>query len=482
MSSSNLYSNYAYSKNNTGLRNEVQKMRRKLQEIQWRQEREQHLKEEEDRKALELEKFRKAEAERQEIEKKTKRYFAFDQYDRKKLVKDRSYYFGDYETKNESWRPDGKGQFIDQEDTILEGEFRKGDYRGGTVYFRSTEQSWTGAVKHDVIQGNGTMLTKSYRAKTAKDIVFGEDHLEPGSFNASSNNSVASSKSNRSKLSSIRQEMNHRGHTKEDSDQPDSPRRKERKELEEKRKQMVEMVHTDEVLAFNGQVMCKKAELQPGTRIEFFDDQYARVGISDSTQLSTTNLSPPRYTRNSAVHRIEAMRISQSERQQATQSSLPDLKTYRIPGPFAPPSSTNPNLLLKLSSPASFSSSSSMSLLTEDTYERNKGPPHLNAMDRGHFSLQATIIEHRRDWKYLVRLDDEVYPRDRILDFQHLGRLRILREQPRIFHLHSFPAVFSNHPQNNSPYHPPTHNGPGPGDHPHPVYDKSGMSVTGTNH
>lgn len=87
MSSSNLYANHGYGKYQTGLRNDVQKMRRKLQEIEWRKEREQLIIEEEQRKARELEKLRQQEAERKEIERKTKRYFAFDNYDRRNWSK-----------------------------------------------------------------------------------------------------------------------------------------------------------------------------------------------------------------------------------------------------------------------------------------------------------------------------------------------------------------------------------------------------------
>lgn len=76
-------------------------------------------------------------------------------------------------------------------------------------------------------------------------------------------------------------------------------------------------------------------------------------------------------------------------------------------------------------------------------------------LTRGHFHHRATIIEHRGDWKYLLRMDAEVYPRDRIINLASIGKFRIMHEAPRVYHLHAFPAVF-NHPQphvmNNTPY------------------------------
>lgn len=456
-SSLNQYSSYGYGKNNTGLRNDVQKMRRRLQEIEWKQEREQLRIDEEERKTQELEKWRKAEAERKETERKTKRYFAFDTYDRKKLVKDRSYYFGDFELSSDAWRPNGMGQFFDQDQKLLQGKFRQGDFQGGSVYFRTTEQSWQGNVKYDIIQGKGTIISKSYREKTAKDMHFGDDQLEPGSYATSSNNSVASHhtsndhNNHNSNKSHAGDSMKNSGKLKDEEE--DEVNAQRRKDLEEhRRKNMVEIVNSDEVLAYNGEIICKRDELIPGLRIEFYDDQYARVGISDSTQLSTTNLSPPRYTRNSALHKTQDKNVREdADPSKSINSKFPVLQLHHVPGPFAnlqqPKNNTAPN---------STAAGDTSSIVTA-TYERNPGPKALNSLDRGHFSMQASIIEHRRDWKYLVRLDDEVYPRDRILDFQHLGRFRILREQPRIYHLHSFPAVFSNRPQNNTPYHSTHH-------------------------
>lgn len=449
MSSSNLYANYGYGKYQTGLRNDVQKMRRKLQEIEWRKEREQLIIEEEQRKARELEKLRQQEAERKEIERKTKRYFAFDNYDRKKLVKDRTSFFGDHNNINGAWRPDGHGQVIDQTDVVLDGEFKKGDFLGGSVYFRSTEQTWQGAMKGDLMQGYGTVTTKTYRKKTAKDLYFSDDHLEPGSVAHSGHHDPRPFS-----LKAMKASLHTVSETTDQNDEPLDSARRRRMERDEQRKDMVEEIHTDDVLVFNGEIMCKRSEVVPGVRIEFFDDQYAQAGVSDSTQLATTNLSPPRHTRNSAVHRIEAIR-GHHERLQGINDGLPKLQLYHVPGPNAAAKSVD-----KLSSSTSsqqHNTSKTNATITEDVYQRNPGPRKLNALDRGHFSLQATVIEHRRDWKYLVRLDDEVYPRDRILDLQHLGRFRLMREQPKVYHLHSFPAVFSNHPHNNSPYRAVAH-------------------------
>lgn len=298
------------------------------------------------------------------------------------------------------------------------------------------------------------MTTKTYREKTAKDLYFAEDDLEPGSYNVGGKKPSAG----RGEFSLKKEKLAIKAALEEPiEDEPLDSARRRRLELEEKRKNMVEMTQTDSVLVLNGEIICTKDELVPGTRIEFFDDQYARAGITDSIQLATTNLSPPRYTRNSAVHRIEHIR-SYQERMQAIDESLPNLQMYRIPGPYAQfEAKQKRQRELAEQSPSNTSShyqpvKQTLSLVDE-VYHRNAGPIPLNALDRGHFSLQATIIEHRRDWKYLVRLDDEVYPRDRILDFEHIGRFRLFREQPRIYHLHSFPAVFANDPQNNTPYH-----------------------------
>lgn len=233
-----------YGKNNTGLREDVLRMKRRLYEIDKRKERDQHEESEKKRKEEELEKFRKREQERLETERKTKKYFYFDQYDRKKYVPDHTYFFGEHEVSTVAWRPDGMGQLHDKGVKRLDGKFVHGHFTGGEVVFPSTAQRWSGHVVDDLLQGTGTLETKVYRPKTLK-----ERRLE-----------MQEERDNKGKKH--RRGKGHKGDDDSDSEDTDDEFHRQaaavRKAERLRLKDMVEIVDTDEVIAHEGEILCRR--------------------------------------------------------------------------------------------------------------------------------------------------------------------------------------------------------------------------------
>lgn len=233
-------------KKGTELVEEAAKMRRKLQEIQRHEDNAIHEQKEAFRMQHELEKLRKLEFDRQEKERKTKKFFYFDEFERKKPVEDHTYFYGDIETpstiknhaKRNSWRPHGHGEYHDKNMKILEGEFEHGDFQHGSAYFPRTNQQWLGHIRNNTISGAGTIK------------VLGSKPMD-----------------------------------KEESNDDDSHhyRRYLKGEIAKAPPPAPLPDIIDKAIAVHGRVICRRSELQIGTQLEFSHQLYGDYGSIDGS-------------------------------------------------------------------------------------------------------------------------------------------------------------------------------------------------------
>lgn len=214
-------------------------MRRKLQEKQRIKDNIIHEKKEAIRMQHELEKLRKQEFDKQEKERKTKRFFCFDEFERKKPVEDKSFFYGDIETKNDkSWRPHGHGEYHDKQMKILEGEFEHGEFQRGSAYFPQTNQQWLGRVRNSTIEGFGAIK------------VLG---IKP----------IDKEESNEDDSHHYRRFL--KGEVAKAAPPPPAP----------------DIV--DEAIALRGRIICRQSELQVGTQLEFPHQLYGDYGSVDGS-------------------------------------------------------------------------------------------------------------------------------------------------------------------------------------------------------
>jgi len=144
-----------------------------------------------------------AEAARQrEIERKTKEYFEHDSRDRIVSLPRNPTYFGDFcggfevsankkaskQTRNESWVPHGKGQFLLDDEVHLSGTFVKGVNHGNGMMLiqleDGTSSKWEGEFKMGKVHGVGFVTDKHgvRREALARDnlIICYKDELVDG--------------------------------------------------------------------------------------------------------------------------------------------------------------------------------------------------------------------------------------------------------------------------------------------------------------
>eukprot|EP00598_Pedospumella_elongata_P005778 CAMPEP_0184983224 /NCGR_PEP_ID=MMETSP1098-20130426/12522_1 /TAXON_ID=89044 /ORGANISM="Spumella elongata, Strain CCAP 955/1" /LENGTH=528 /DNA_ID=CAMNT_0027507031 /DNA_START=99 /DNA_END=1685 /DNA_ORIENTATION=+ len=104
-----------------------------------------------------LEVLRERERKREEDERKTKRYFSLDKYERKIPAPDEPVYFGDMKEKNHSWQAHGSGQFSLNGEVIMKGTFKEGDFVQGEVRW-SDGTAWNGVLVNHKMNGIGVII------------------------------------------------------------------------------------------------------------------------------------------------------------------------------------------------------------------------------------------------------------------------------------------------------------------------------------
>lgn len=113
-----------------------------------------HLREQNIMAEKQLAELREKERKRIEDERKTKRYFEVDKFDRKIPVKGAPVYFGDMIEKCNAWLPHGHGQFSLNNEIMLKGDFNKGDFVSGEVKW-SDGTLWEGNLLDHKMNGVG---------------------------------------------------------------------------------------------------------------------------------------------------------------------------------------------------------------------------------------------------------------------------------------------------------------------------------------
>ena len=103
---------------------------------------------------LSMEMLREKERQRIEDERKRKRYFEVDKYNRKIPAADSPVYFGDMLERNSAWQPHGKGEFSVNDEIIMKGEFNKSDFVQGVVKW-SDGSVWDGRLINHKMDGVG---------------------------------------------------------------------------------------------------------------------------------------------------------------------------------------------------------------------------------------------------------------------------------------------------------------------------------------
>ena len=110
--------------------------------------------------------FQEAENRRIEKEKKTKRFFDVNSYNRRIPAPDNPVYYGNFSVKKKAWLPHGKGQFLlNEEDVKIDGVYVDGVLEGvGTINWVDGS-SWTGYIHNNYMHGSGVVqLTEEQKA------------------------------------------------------------------------------------------------------------------------------------------------------------------------------------------------------------------------------------------------------------------------------------------------------------------------------
>jgi hypothetical protein len=310
------------------LRDEVFNMRKRLHEIEKTKERAIYEQKEKARMEAELKKVRQIEFEKKELERKTKKYFYYDEYNRRKQVDGESYFVGEIETKHTSWLPDGPGKYFDYDYKVLDGNFKKGEFVSGEVFFPSNRQTWKGGLKNNAIHGPGIIIHR-------KLIKFDERIHDINDFHLPN-------------LSTVKYHSHNGDHNYYQC-------RDENSEFiilinEEK---FIEIEEVEEAIAYQGKIVCCRKDLVIGQRLQFFGDHFAHQGVSDNLILSNRLQQP-----------------------------------------------------------------------------------------------KATIIKYHRNWKYYLRFDDELWPRERVIDLSHIIEFRLLQTLPFVYHIHAFDSQLNQEHNN----------------------------------
>lgn len=141
------------------IRDEAKKMAAKLEAARAILEKQRLAEEMEQKRLADLEAYREQERKRQEIERRTKRYYEINMYGRKVPPPDAPKYFGDFTTANVGWCPHGTGQMFLEDELKLEGAFKDGFFHGNGKVMWNDGSVWEGGIKNNRMDGIGTLTT-----------------------------------------------------------------------------------------------------------------------------------------------------------------------------------------------------------------------------------------------------------------------------------------------------------------------------------
>jgi hypothetical protein len=230
---------------------------------------------EKQRKELELQKFRELEALRKEKEFKTKRYFEFNSFHRKIKLEDDPYYYGDLQLQSSGWRPHGKGQFVVNKRTLLEGNYVKGAFIEGKVMFFKHGYKWEGQLHNNLIHGIG-YVTKLRPEEMEEQQVQDDDEDEEERKEKQKREERKQKMAKR--YQKIMGEGKEKKHSDDNDEDDEEEARKQRKiDEEQKEKQFLPR----EAIAYHGDIVCYKDDLVEGLQIEFCDNILNNYKTSD---------------------------------------------------------------------------------------------------------------------------------------------------------------------------------------------------------
>lgn len=256
------YKDYELIRKRKKVREEVQRMRARLDAKVKEQERLQHEQQEKQRKEQELQKLRQLEAWKREQEWKTKHYFEHNQYHRKMGIPGDPTYSGDIEIQSSAWRPHGKGKFIMNNVTIIDGVYNHGEISEGRVLWKNFYQ-WEGMLYRNKIHGMGVVT------RLRKKDVYPSHHSDSEdstakrkakyNFNRRYQQSLHSDRSENSSVASKSRRKQRQQH----SDDEDESDEEEEEGVDPKEYQPREAIAND------GEIVCYRDQLMEGLQIEF---------------------------------------------------------------------------------------------------------------------------------------------------------------------------------------------------------------------
>jgi hypothetical protein len=250
--SGSFYKDYDRIKNRNKFQQELKVVKARLDLKEREEQRKQHEILEHRRKELELQKLRQLEAWKQEQELKTKRYFQHNQFHRKVPVEGNPYYKGDIEASYSGWMPHGNGAFFIEDESVMDGVYNHGEFLRGKVVWKHG-YIWEGQLWKNLIHGMG-VLTKS-RIIEKKEI---EDNSEEEFRVVQAKRRLNFNK----RFAQIQDKENNSGA----SSDCESTKSKEEFEGEDTDpKQYIPR----EAVAYKGEIVCFRDQLQDGLQIEF---------------------------------------------------------------------------------------------------------------------------------------------------------------------------------------------------------------------